>query len=380
LDAFETFEITRLETFVLRVPAEPPVRTSFGVMHDRPAALVRVTGADGVQGWGEVWCNFPAVGAEHRARLVDSCVKPLVSGRAWASPRACFDTLSEGLRILAIQSGEPGPLAQAVAGVDTAMWDMLARRAGLPLWQLLGGQPTINVYTSGINPDQPERVAEAKAREGYTAFKLKVGFGDQRDEANVQALRQTMGSDATLMVDANQAWSPQQAAQMAGRLAAHGVAWLEEPLPADTPWPVWRALTADAPLPIAGGENLRGAESFVAAMEEGGMSVIQPDLGKWGGITACLDVARDVVQRGRTFCPHWLGGGVGLTASMHLKAAVGGVGYVEVDSNPNALRDWLLPEGYAVRAGQVTLSDAPGLGVTPDLERLRPFIVASHGT
>jgi len=379
MDYDKTFEITRLETLVLRVPADPPVRTSFGVMHDRPAVLVRVTGADGVQGWGEVWCNFPAVGAEHRARLVDTCIKPLLLGRSWTTAQACFDSLSASLRILAIQTGEPGPLAQALAGADTAIWDMLARRAQRPLWQLLGGQSTISVYTSGINPDQPERVAEAKAREGYTAFKLKVGFGDQRDEDNVRTLRRTMGQDATLMVDANQAWVPAQAAQMAGRLAAHGVAWLEEPLPADTPWPVWRALTADAPLPIAGGENLRGAESFVAAMEEGGLSVIQPDLGKWGGISACLPVARDVLQRERTFCPHWLGGGIGLTASMHLKAAVGGAGYVEVDSNPNALRDWLLPEGYAVKAGQVTLPDAPGLGVAPDLERLRPFIVASHG-
>ncbi|ALM86142.1 mandelate racemase/muconate lactonizing enzyme family protein [Bordetella sp. N] len=374
-----TFEIARLETFVLRVPSEPPVRTSFGIMHDRPAVLVRVTGADGVQGWGEVWCNFPAVGAEHRARLVDSCVKPLLLGQSWATPQDCYDSLTERLRILAIQSGEPGPLAQAVAGVDTAIWDMIARREKCPLWQLLGGAPTINVYTSGINPDHPERIAEAKAREGYTAFKLKVGFGDERDESNIRALRQTMGADATLMVDANQAWTLAQAARMAGRLAAYGVAWLEEPLSADTPWPVWRELTDGAPLPIAGGENLRGRETFVEAIEAGGLSVIQPDLGKWGGLSACLPVARDVLRLGRTFCPHWLGGGIGLTASMHLKAAVGGAGYVEVDSNPNALRDWLVPPDYAVKDGKVTLSGEPGLGVTPDLERLRPYIVASHG-
>ncbi|WP_454690181.1 mandelate racemase/muconate lactonizing enzyme family protein [Achromobacter aloeverae] len=374
-----SFEITRLETFVLRVPASPPVRTSFGVMHDRPALLVRVTGKEGVQGWGEVWCNFPAVGAEHRARLLDTCIKPLLLGQAWDSPAACFDALGARLRILAIQSGEPGPLAQAVAGVDTAIWDMVARRARQPLWRHLGGQPTIRVYTSGINPDQPERIAEAKAREGYTAFKLKVGFGDQRDEDNVRTLRQAMGAGATLMVDANQAWTPAQSADMTQRLAAYDLAWLEEPLPADTPWPVWRTLAEQSSIPIAGGENLRGPEAFVAAMEEGGMAVIQPDLGKWGGFSGCLPVARDVLARGRTFCPHWLGGGIGLTASLHLKAAIGGAGYVEVDSNPNMLRDWLLPPDFAVKDGEVTLSGEAGLGVTPDLERLRPYIVAAHG-
>jgi D-galactarolactone cycloisomerase len=374
-----SFEVSKLETFVLRVPSDPPVRTSFGIMHDRPAVLVRVTGKDGLQGWGEVWCNFPAVGAEHRARLVDSCVKPFLCGQPWTSPRQCFDTLSERLHILSIQSGEPGPLAQALAGVDTAIWDMVARRAGQPLWRLLGGQPTIAVYTSGINPDQPERVAEEKAREGYTAFKLKVGFGDQRDEDNLRALRSAMGPAATLMVDANQAWTKPQAIDMAQRLAAYELAWLEEPLPADAPWEAWRELTNCSPLPIAGGENLRGMNAFQAAMDQGGLAVIQPDLGKWGGFSACLLVARDVLQRNRMFCPHWLGGGIGLTASLHLKAAVGGPGYVEVDSNPNALRDWLLPPDFAVKNGHVTLSDAPGLGAEPPLDRLSPFLIASYG-
>ncbi|ANN67265.1 mandelate racemase [Bordetella bronchialis] len=378
------FQVAKLETFVLRVPADPPVRTSFGIMHDRPAVLVRVTDTDGHRGWGEVWCNFPAVGAEHRARLVDSCIRPLLCDRAWPSPAACFESLSAGVRILAIQSGEAGPLAHAIAGVDTAIWDMVARRAGQPLWKLLGaqdrpGQNTIQVYTSGINPDRPERVAQAKAREGYNAFKLKVGFGDRRDEDNVRALRDAMGPDATLMVDANQAWTPSQAAEMAGRLAAYGLEWLEEPLPADTPWETWRALAAKAPLRIAAGENLRGAESFQAAIEQGGIAVIQPDLGKWGGFSGCLPVVRNVLLRERWYCPHWLGGGVGLTASMHLKAAVGGPGYVEVDSNTNPLRDLLMPEGHAVKDGMVTLSDAPGLGVEPPMARLAPYVVASHG-
>ncbi|OZI63656.1 mandelate racemase/muconate lactonizing enzyme family protein [Bordetella genomosp. 11] len=375
------FQVAKLETFVLRAPAEPPVRTSFGIMHDRPAVLVRVTDTEGHHGWGEVWCNFPAVGAEHRARLVDTCIRPLLCGRTWSTPLECFQSLSDSVRILAIQSGEPGPLAHAIAGVDTAIWDMAARRAGLPLWKLLDpqGGATISVYTSGINPEHPERVAEAKAREGYTAFKLKVGFGDRRDEDNVRALRDAMGPDATLMVDANQAWTQPQAETMAQKLAAYRLEWLEEPLPADTPWDTWRALTDKAPLRIAAGENLRGADAFDAGIKQGGLAVIQPDLGKWGGFSACLPVARAVLEQDRWFCPHWLGGGIGLTASMHLKAAVGGPGYVEVDSNTNPLRDLLMPEGHGVKNGKVTLPDTPGLGVAPPLDRLAPYVVAAYG-
>ena len=380
MDQDLSFEIDKIETFVFRVPASPPVRTSFGIMHDRPAVLVRLTDRHGNQGWGEIWCNFPTVGAEHRARLADSCLAPALRGRAWPSPRACFEALNAHVRILAIQSGEPGPLAHVIAGIDTALWDLLARRAGLPLWKLLGGEPSIAVYASGINPDQPERTAEAKAKEGYTAFKLKVGFGDERDEANVRALRETMGAQATLMVDANQAWTAPQAAGMARRLAPYGLVWLEEPIPADSPVEAWRELAQGSPIWLAGGENLRGEADFEAHMDEGGLSVIQPDLGKWGGFSGCLPVARAALQRNRWFCPHWLGGGIGLTASMHLKAAVGGPGYVEVDSNPNPLRDLLLPPGLAVRDGRVTLADEPGLGVSPSLDALAPHLTAAYGS
>lgn len=375
MDQDLSFKIRKVEAFVFRVPASPPVRTSFGIMHDRPAVLVRVTDAQGMQGWGEIWCNFPAVGAEHRARLVQSVLAPALCDRAWQSPRECFDALNAHVRILAIQTGEPGPLAHAIAGVDMAVWDLLARRAGQPLWRMLGGEPVIAVYTSGINPDQPERIAQAKAREGYDAFKLKVGFGDERDEANVRTLRQAMGPDATLMVDANQAWTAEQAVKMARCLAPYGLIWLEEPIPADSGLDTWRTLAEASPLRLAGGENLRGERAFQDAVNQGGLEVIQPDLGKWGGFTGCLTVARQAMAAGKWFCPHWLGGGLGLTASMHLKAAVGGPGYVEVDSNTNALRDLLLQPGQTVRDGRVTLSDEPGLGVTPPLEMLKPYLV-----
>jgi len=370
--------ITDVDTFVFRAPADPPVRTSFGIMHNRPAVLVRLTDADGVQGWGEVWCNFPSVGAEHRARLIGSVLKRTLCAQTWPTPQACFEALSRHVRVLAIQSGEPGPLAQAVAGIDIAMWDLVGKRLGQPLWQLFGGSDAIAVYTSGINPEAPERVAEAKAREGHTAFKLKVGFGDQRDEDNVRSLRTALGASATLMVDANQAWTPQQAADMSRRLAPYDLTWLEEPLLADTPLDVWRTLAQASPIRLAGGENLRGEDDFAAAGDEGGLFVIQPDLGKWGGFSGCLPVGRYAMQHGRWFCPHWLGGGVGLTASMHLKAALGGSGYVEVDSNPNPLRDLLLPPELHVHEGKVRLSALPGLGVEPALDTLSGYLVATQ--
>src|SRR6476659_7332941 len=142
--------IARIEVYVLRWPVRVPVLTSFGVMHDRPAVLVRVEDTEGTFGWGEAWCNFPACGAEHRARLIETVLAPLVVGRSFASPRAAFAALSEQTAVLAIQSGEPGPIAQAIAAIDIAMHDLAARRARLPLWRhLLGADARAGARSQG---------------------------------------------------------------------------------------------------------------------------------------------------------------------------------------------------------------------------------------
>ena len=366
--------LAKVEALVFRAPIAEPVQTSFGVMYDRPAVLVRVEDTDGVVGWGEIWCNFPAVGAEHRARILESCIAPILLEKAWQHPAEAFTELQRRLRILAIQTGEPGTLAQAIAGADIALWDLLGKRLGQPLWRLLGGsKQLVSTYASGLSPTSPESLAAAKRAEGYRAFKLKVGFGAQRDLANVRALRDLLGADTPLMVDANQAWMPDEAANMSRQLAEFAPVWLEEPIAADSAIEVWQQLAKESSIPLAGGENLRGEEEFATAISSGAFAVIQPDIGKWGGFSGCLAVAQQAIKAGRLFCPHWLGGGIGLVASMHLKAATGGAGYVEVDSNPNPLRELLAMPVLAIDNGAITLSDRPGLGANPDLDVTREF-------
>ena len=365
--------IRELRTHVLRWPVKVPVRTSFGVMHDRPMVLVEVRDAEGAAGWGEVWCNFPAVGAEHRARLVESVLAPLLVGAAPDSPAATFERLSTMTAVLAIQSGEPGPLAQCIAGVDIALWDLAARRAGAPIWRLLGGaDPVVKVYASGLNPDGPEVLAAMRREEGYTAFKLKVGFGAERDLANLRRMRESLGSGAALMVDANQAWTAEQALAMAPRLAPFDLQWLEEPVRADSPLDAWRALAAASPVPLAAGENIAGDAAFDAALAACIFGVVQPDIAKWGGLSRGLPLARRILAAGARFCPHYLGGGVGLLASAHLLAAVGdGGGMLEVDANDNPLRTAASGPLAQVREGRARLTEEPGLGIVPDPEALR---------
>ncbi|HVE51097.1 MAG TPA: mandelate racemase/muconate lactonizing enzyme family protein [Casimicrobiaceae bacterium] len=367
--------VTAVECWVLRAPIAAPVATAFGAMSNRPALFVRVWAADGAFGWGEVFSNFPQIGAEHRARLIDSIFEPLLMGSSTDDPETIRTMLDARTRPMKIQCGEPGPFAQVIGGIDQALWDLGARRAGVPLWRHLGGtDPRVRVYASGIGPNDVVETALAKRSEGFRAFKLKVGFDAKRDRENLASIRRALGESATIMTDANQAWAPDEAVEHIEALASYRPHWIEEPMLADQPLAAWQRLAQKLVVPIAAGENIRGASDFRAAIDASYLSFVQPDVGKWGGISGCRDVARHAVQRGVTFCPHWLAGGVGLAASLHLTAAVGtSKSYCEVDANPNPLREEICP--LRVIEGVVTLSDAPGIGIEPDLERLSRYIV-----
>lgn len=363
--------LARIEAWALRAPITTPVVTSFGTMRDRPAVFVRVTDADGLQGWGEVWCNFPGVGAEHRARLLIDTVAPLALGTDWPDVATLWQTLDAKLRVLAIQTGEPGPLAQCVAAIDLAVWDLVARRAGQPLWRVLGGSSgTARVYASGLHPDEAVVLALQQRERGHRAFKLKVGFAPEKDTTRLRELRAALGDGTTLMLDANQAWTPTQArARIAALLGAIHIppVWMEEPIRADHTPADWAALARGSALPLAAGENVRGIADFDDLLSTRALAFIQPDVGKWGGLTACREVALRAPQHHATFCPHWLGGPLGLVASMHLRAALGEAGYVEWDANPNPVHAPLAEQLPRVHEGRITLGDAPGLGLQVDI-------------
>lgn len=369
----DSFTIRSIEAFCYRYPLATPVVTSFGKMLDRPAVFVRVVDEDGVAGWGEAWSNFPAPGAEHRTRLVNEVLAPGLVGRQFDGLAQAFEALTEGTEVLALQCGEPGPFAQAISGIDLALWDLAARRRRLPLWRLLGGKSArIKVYASGINPAGAAQTAEAALARGHRALKLKVGFGAETDLANLAALRAIVGA-GMLAADANQGWSVDQALEMLPRLAAFDLGWLEEPIRADRPREEWRRLRAAAKMPIAAGENISSAEGFKDVLAEDVLGVVQPDIAKWGGLSACAGLARDILKSGKTFCPHYLGGGIGLLASAHLLAGIGGDGWLEVDANDNPLRDLFCGPVASVMDGTIVLNEEPGLGFTPDLSGIADY-------
>ncbi len=361
--------ITRVEISCFRHPLKQPLKTVFGAVASRPALILRIEDADGAEGFGEIWCNFPQPGAEYRARLAASVLPSALKGISSADPFAAWASLRARLHRLALQAGEPGPADQIASGVDIALHDLAARKAGLPLAVWLGGERRpLPVYASGIDSREAVSMMAAAREGGYRSFKLRVGFGRPSDEASVAAAVRALGAGEALMVDANQAWDADEACRMAAIFSPFPLMWLEEPIAADRPEAEWSRVAAASAAPLAGGENLRSAVDFDAAIAGASLGVIQPDICKWGGLSACRGIALKTLAAGKRYCPHYLGGGIGLAASAHLLSAAGGDGLLEVDVNDNALREAFAGPVLPLRNGVVELPDAPGLGYRPDIQ------------
>ena len=360
-----SFVVESVSAFVLRSPIETPVQTSFGIMKDRPALYLIVRDTQGNTGIGEVWCNFPSCGAEHRKRLLETAILPAVIGKEFSDPVQCNQMLQKQFERLALQTGEYGPIAQSIAGIDIGLWDLVARRLEVPLHRLFGSQQSsVGVYGSGINPTGAYETFQRCRNAGYAAFKLKIGFGDEIDYPNIESICADLHSGEQLMVDANQAWSVEDAIGQIRRLSQYPLTWVEEPLLANSSDEQWQQVADASSIPLAAGENLADETAFSDASQSAWLSVMQPDVCKWGGFSGVLPVAREALNHKKRYCPHFLGGGVGLVASAHLLAACGGDGILEIDCNPNPLREGLFSP--VVKNGRTTLSDAPGLGIDLD--------------
>ncbi|MFP7571500.1 mandelate racemase/muconate lactonizing enzyme family protein [Marivita sp. S2033] len=229
-------------------------------------------------------------------------------------------------------------------------------------------------YASGIAIAHAfESIADSRTQ-GFAAFKVKVGFDAARDTGILHDLFDTLMPNEVICADANQAWTLKGAQDFLAAIRGLPLGWLEEPLPADAPQSDWLALANASTVAIAAGENITGTGGFSEAIASGVFDVIQPDLAKWGGFSGCWPVAQAIRTAGLRYCPHFLGGGIGLLASAHLLAATGGDGMLEVDVNPNPLRDGFEIWQAGTTKGTLTLPERPGLGITAFPDPLRRYV------
>lgn len=270
--------------------------------------------------------------------------------------------------------GRSGVAVQALAAIDVALWDLKAKRAGLPLAKLIGAhRDSVRTYnTSGgfLNAPLAQVLENATvAREaGIGGIKIKVGHPDHRvDMTRLDAMRTHLGDDFPLMVDANQQWDRPTALRMCRAMEPDNLTWIEEPLDAyDYVGHADLARAIDTP--IATGEMLASVAEHVKLIEQGSCDVIQPDAPRVGGITEFLKLTTLAAQAGLTLAPHFA-----MEIHCHLAATYPTEPWVEHF-------DWLDPlfnERMAIADGRMIVSDRPGLGITLS-DQLRAWTVDSY--
>lgn len=265
-----------------------------------------------------------------------------------------------------------------MSGIDIALWDIRAKAVGWPLYKLLGGSArAIPAYAGGVSLGYAEPAALVDevaplVEAGYRAVKLRVGDTPAADLARVAAVREAYGDGLTVLADANTGYTLADARRVMPGLDAHGVGWLEEPFPTHD-HRSYATAASFATVPLAAGENTYTRFEFSRLIQDGVVSILQPDLSKSGGITEVARIAALAGTWKLPIHPHTSTTGINMAATIHLLAALDNGGFFEADvSHDNSFRDELTSSPYALDAddGCVRPQEAPGVGVAVDEEFL----------
>ena len=325
--------------------------------------MVRLTMEDGSQGTG--YSYTIGTGGSSVIALLRDHLAPRLIGRDPAEIEAIWRDL-----MFSTHATTVGAITSlALAAIDTALWDWRCRRDGQPLWLAAGGaKKHIPVYTTEggwlhMSTDAIVRETVAAKEAGFKGAKIKVGLPHVSDDvARLNAVRAAVGEGFEIMVDANQCFTLGEALRRAPRYAELGIAWFEEPLPADDISGHAR-LAAASEVPIAVGESLYSPSQFAAYVQQGAASILQPDVARIGGITPWLKVAHLAETFNLAVCPHFL-----MELHVSLTGAAPAAAWVEYIPQLDAI----VSGRMAIVDGQAVVPDTPGLGIAwlwPEVER-----------
>lgn len=350
------------------LPQDLDVRLGIGRMVKRDTIIVKVETQGGLVGWGESH-HGRAPGTV--AHLVGTTLKQLIVGMD------ATDVVGIWSRIYKMQLGSHGmgaATALAMSGIDMALWDIRAKAVGWPLYKLLGGSAKpIPAYAGGVSlgyqpPEQLVEEVRPFVEAGFKAVKLRVGDTPARDVGRATAVRKTFGDGLVILSDANTGCTVEDARRLMPGLEAAGVSWLEEPFPAHDHRSYAIAKTF-ARIPLAAGENHYTRFEFHRLIEDGAITILQPDLSKTGGITEGLRIAAMASAWKLPVHPHTSLSALNMAASIHFLCAIDNGGYFEADiSKINPYRDQLCSQKpYQVTEdGTVRPLEAPGIGLDVD--------------
>lgn len=372
-------KIEAVRTHLLDHKLEQPFESASMRFERRQHCLVEIACEDGTVGWGE--CLGPpgpnaAVVQAYAGTLRGR--DPLQTERIWLE-------LYNQLR----DQGQRGLTVTALSGIDIALWDIKGKHFGVPVSTLLGGtfRTHLQAYaTGGFRKDGVDPAADLAsetagyAREGFHAVKIKIGFDVAEDLRVIAAVREAIGPDVRLMVDANHGYDVLEAVQLGCAAADYDVDWLEEPALPEC-LDAYHAVRADQPVPVAGGETWHTRYAMHEPLATRAVDIVQPDVCGTGGFTEMRRIADLAALYGVRCVPHVWGTGVALAASLQFMAALPPdpprrnplEPILEFDRTPNPFRQKVLTQPIEHDRGSVAIPQGPGLGIEIDRSALSEF-------
>lgn len=372
-------KIRAVKAHLLRAKLAEPFAYSRAWYDERWALLVEVVSEDGLSGWGEVYGP-----ARMNAPIVE-IYGELIAGRDAFATESIWQDLYARLR----DHGQKGLAIQALSGIDIALWDLKGRALGLPIHVLMGGpiRTEVRAYATGLyrreRNDHEGYLREEAAgyvAEGFSAVKLKVGFGLGHDVAITRAVRAEIGDGVELMVDANHAYDAVAAIAYGRTVADLRIGWFEEPVPPED-LDGYAAVKAALPMPVAGGECEFTRFGFRELFRRRLVDIAQPDTCAAGGLSECKKIADMAAAFGVRYVPHCWGTGVAQAAALQLIAVLPHTPpglfpvepWLEMDRTEHPIRDAILQQPIGHRRGVVAIPNGPGLGIEINRDALAGF-------
>lgn len=378
-------KIDRIETFLIECPIDQPFGWSMGRTDKRSSLVTKITTDDGVVGWGEG-------GGSPSQTVIHDCFEALLIGEDPLNINKLWHRLFQSLHNDNLTGGFGGA---ALSGVDIALWDIAGKVSGKSVSEMLGGaiRDKVAVYATGLyyqDDEFPSKLmteAESYVEAGYKGMKTKIGGLEVTDDVKrVQAIRDAIGDDVYLMVDANKAYTARTAIDIGRRLEELDIHWFEEPVMANDV-EAYLEVKSNQPLAVAGGEVLYNRFKAWDFVSRRALDILQPDVRFIGGISEFRNVAAMANASGIQVNPHVWGSAIMVSASISLTSTFALCPYsrspnpyeqesvMEFDQTPNPIRNELASIAFKQTGGFVDVPQGPGLGIDIDLDVLERFCV-----
>jgi len=372
-------KITRITTHLLHHELEAPFQSSFSTFRARRHCLVEIECDTGLVGWGE--CLGPA---DINAAVVAS-MTPMLIGRNPLDIEPIWMELYNQFR----DQGQRGPIHTGLSGIDIALWDIAGKHFDAPIYKLMGGawRTEIPAYaTGGFRPEGGDHASTCATEmaqyvgEGFGAVKIKIGYGIESDLKTISAVRDAIGPDVELMIDANHGYDAIDAIEVGRRAAKYGIEWFEEPVVPEA-LRAYQQVCANQPIPVAGGETWHGRWAVDEALAQKTVHILQPDVCGIGGLSEARKIITLADVHHVRIVPHVWGTAVALAAGLHFHAILPPTPQthearsprLEFDRTYNPFRQEIVDHPIEHHNGVVSVPEGPGLGISINRDALQAY-------